>query len=57
MFLSIKLQDDRAFERNYDQLKTYYTDTGCVPSLQYTFANHLQTALIDCLTAPFLARS
>ena len=28
MFLSVKLQDDEAFERNYDQLKTYYTDTG-----------------------------
>ena len=24
----MKLQDDEAFERNYDQLKTYYTDTG-----------------------------
>lgn len=28
VFLSIQMQDDRAFERNYDQLKTYYTDTG-----------------------------
>ena len=28
VFLSVKLQDDEAFERNYDQLKTYYTDTG-----------------------------
>ncbi len=32
MFLSIQMQDDRAFERNYDQLKSYYTDTGCAPS-------------------------
>ena len=27
VFLSIKLQDDAAFERNYMQLQTYYTDT------------------------------
>lgn len=25
--LSVKLQDEAAFERNYLQLKTYYTDT------------------------------
>ncbi|CAL5221569.1 g3785 [Coccomyxa viridis] len=30
VFLSIQMQDDRAFERNYDQLKSYYTDTGSV---------------------------
>ena len=40
VFLSIQMQDDRAFERNYDQLKTYYTDTGCVYSSQpYLIAN------------------
>lgn len=33
VFLSIQMQDDRAFERNYDQLKTYYTDTGYATSL------------------------
>ena len=32
VFLSIQMQDDRAFERNYDQLKSYYTDTGCSAS-------------------------
>ena len=27
VFLSVRLQDEAAFERNYLQLKTYYTDT------------------------------
>lgn len=27
VFLSVKLEDDAAFERNYLQLRTYYTDT------------------------------
>ena len=29
VFLSIRLQDDAAFERNYLQLNAYYTDTRC----------------------------
>ena len=36
MFLSIQMQDDRAFERNYDQLKSYYTDTGCAASQNFS---------------------
>lgn len=34
VFLSVRLQDEAAFERNYLQLKTYYTDTrqGCPQS-------------------------
>lgn len=31
VFLSVRLQDEAAFERNYLQLKTYYTDTKCAP--------------------------
>ena len=27
VLLSVKLKDDAAFERNYLQLRTYYTDT------------------------------
>ena len=31
VFLSVRLQDEAAFERNYLQLKTYYTDTRWAP--------------------------
>ena len=29
MLLSVRLQDEAAFERNFLQLKTYYTDSRC----------------------------
>lgn len=29
VFLSIKLKDEAAFERNFFQLQAYYTDTRC----------------------------
>lgn len=32
VLLSVKLQDDAAFERNYLQLRPYYTDTRCIVS-------------------------
>lgn len=34
VLLSVRLQDEAAFERNFLQLKTYYTDSRCaVPAV------------------------
>ena len=58
VILSLKMQDDAAFERNFLQLRTYYTDTrwaklpsvcSCWASLKQGWQMMHQAAVMGCL--------
>ena len=60
MLLSVRLQDEAAFERNFVQLKTYYTDSRCAaPAVCYHRQPKERTASasVSCRAANQRARA
>ena len=54
VLLSVRLQDEAAFERNFLQLKTYYTDSRCAaPAVcsQAQFKECTAPASVSCCAA------
>ena len=55
VLLSVRLQDESAFERNFTQLKTYYTDSRCAGRGVCSWMQPKEhTAHALCLTAQWL---
>lgn len=42
VFLSVKMEDEAAFERNYQQLQMYTSDTRCLLTLSYVTTGNMQ---------------